>query len=232
MRINIVTGFPDFFEGPLTTSIMAKAIQKKKVTISLFDLKDYTISKHKTIDDQPFAGKPGMILKPEPFFRVMEEINIRFGKHPVVYFGPEGKQFNQEMAKEMQQWECMTFLCGHFKGIDFRVIEKFVTEFISIGDFIVTGGEIAAAVVTDAIVRLIPGVLNDLNSATTDSFEDGLLDCDYYTRPENYQDMRVPDVLLSGHHKQIENWKFEEKIKKTKKFRPDLYQTYMNRKGR
>ena len=228
IHINIVCGFPDFFDGPLSTSILAKALKNKKCTVELFDLKDYTISKHKVIDDLPFAGKPGMLLKPEPFFRVMQTINNRFEPHPIIYCGPEGELFDQSKAKEMADWKCMTFLCGHFKGIDHRVIEKFVTHFISIGNFIVTGGEVASLVIIDAIVRLLPGVLNDSNSAATDSFEDGLLDCDYYTRPENFQGMNVPDVLLSGHHKKIEQWKLEEKIKKTKKFRPDLYKKYIN----
>ena len=228
MQINIVTGFPQFFESPLTTSILAKAIKNNKCQVELFDLKDYTISKHKTIDDLPFAGKPGMLLKPEPFFRVMEEIKHRFDEHPIVYCGPEGEVFKQKIAKEMSHLKTVTFLCGHFKGIDSRVLNTFVTNYISIGDYIITGGELASLVVIDSIIRLIPGVLNDQNSASTDSFEDGLLDCDYFTRPENYKNIKVPDVLLSGNHKKINEWKLKNKLEKTEKFRPDLYNKYMN----
>lgn len=222
MIINIVTGFPEFFESPFNTSMLSKAREKNLVSIELFDLKNYTIDKHKTFDDTPFGGKNGMVLKPEPFFRVMDEINKRYDSHRVFYFGPEGQTFEQSMARSLSKEKVLTFLCGHFKGIDQRVIDEFVTDRVSIGDFIITGGELASLVVSDAIIRLIPGVLNDIVSAETDSFEDGLLDADYYTRPALYRDLSVPEVLLSGNHKMIDKWTEEIKIKKTEKFKPEM----------
>ena len=230
IRINYVTGFPDFFESPFQSSMLKKAMQRDLFKPEVFDLKNYTVTKHKNIDDEPFAGKPGMLLKPEPFFRAMDEIENRFEKHTIIYCGPEGKQFSQKLAIEFSEQKCITFLCGHFKGIDQRVKDKYITDYISIGDFIVTGGELASLVITDAIVRLIPGVLNDIKSAKTDSFEDGLLDCDYYTRPDSYRNLKVPDALLSGNHAEIEKWKIQQRLNKTKLFRPDLYESYMSSK--
>lgn len=222
MKINFVTGFPTFFDSPLQSSILKKAADKNCVSYCMYDLKDYTLSKHKTIDDEPFGGKPGMVLKPEPFFRVMTHLFELHGKHRVIYCGPEGETFSQPRAKALAKDETITFLCGHFKGIDHRVIDTFVTDRISIGDYIITGGELAALVVSDAVVRLLPGVLNTLKSAETDSFEDGLLDADHFTRPAEFRGHRVPDELLSGHHKNIEQWTQSNKIEKTKRFKPHL----------
>jgi tRNA (guanine37-N1)-methyltransferase len=230
IRINYITGFPDFFESPFRSSMLNKAMKKELFVPEFFDLKNYSVSKHKNIDDEPFAGKPGMLLKPEPFFRAMDEIENRFQKHTVIYCGPEGKPFTQDLASSLSKKECITFLCGHFKGIDQRVKDKYVTEYISVGDFIITGGELASLIITDAIVRLIPGVLNDIKSAKTDSFEDGLLDCDYFTRPDSYRNLSVHDILLSGNHAEIEKWKFQQRLNKTKTFRPDLYESYMGSK--
>jgi tRNA (guanine37-N1)-methyltransferase len=231
MHINYVTGFPDFFSSPLNTSMLKKAQKKSLFSYEIFDLKNYTLNKHMVIDDTPFAGKPGMLLKPEPFFRAMDHILESYGDHPIIFMGPEGKKLDQDIAKSFVNFETITFLCGHFKGIDQRVIDRYVTDRISIGDFIITGGELASLVMTDTVVRLIPGVLNDLGSATSDSFEDGLLDSDYYTRPETYREQSVPKVLLGGNHKEIEKWKLENKLLKTKEFREDLYKEYKkNRK--
>lgn len=222
MIINYVSGFPEFFESPFKTSMLRKAIKKEIVSAEMYDLKDYTLDKHKKFDDTPFGGKNGMLLKPEPFFRAMKDINKRYSSHKVISFGPEGEVFDQKKAKELSKEKVLTFLCGHFKGIDQRVTDEFVTERISIGNFIITGGELASLVVSDAIIRLIPGVLNDIASAETDSFEDGLLDADYYTRPADYEGKRVPDVLLNGNHKLIEDWTKKNKEEKTKKFKPEM----------
>ena len=230
IHINYVTGFPEYFESPLNTSMLKKAQKKGAFQYEIFDLKDYTLSKHKTIDDVPFAGKPGMLLKPEPFFRAMDHIEKSFKTHRVIYCGPEGKTLDQKLARELAGEETLTFLCGHFKGIDTRVLDEYVTDRISIGDYIITGGELASVVVTDAVVRLVPGVLQNVNSANTDSFEDTLLDCDYYTRPEEYRGKDVPSVLLGGHHKKIDDWKLENKLHKTQKHRPDLYKKYKEKK--
>jgi len=226
IQMNYVTGFPYYFESPLNTSMLKKAQKKGCFRYEIFDLKDYTLSKHKTIDDAPFSGKPGMLLKPEPFYRTMDHIQRSFGKHRVIYCGPEGKTLTQKVAHELAHEHMLTFLCGHFKGIDARVLDEFVTDRISIGDYIITGGELASVVVTDAVVRLVPGVLNDLNSAQTDSFESTLLDCDYYTRPETYRGKEVPEVLLSGNHQKADEWKQHNKEEKTRQYRPDLYKIY------
>jgi tRNA (guanine37-N1)-methyltransferase len=225
MKINFVTGFPTFFDSPLKTSMLKKACDKGCVHFEIYDLKDYTISKHKTIDDEPFGGKPGMVLKPEPFFRAMQHIHEVDGAHPIIYCGPEGQTFKQEIAKSFVSAETITFLCGHFKGIDNRVLDEFVTTRLSIGDYIITGGELAALVVSDAIVRLLPGVLNTIKSAETDSFEDGLLDSDHYTRPANFLGKTIPEELLSGHHERIEQWTHRNKIEKTLRFKPQLIDT-------
>jgi tRNA (guanine37-N1)-methyltransferase len=231
MHINYVTAFPEFFTSPFNTSMLKKAREKKIFLSEIYDLRDYTLSKHKQVDDEPYGGKAGMLLKAEPFFRAMQHITQIYPKHRVIYCGPEGEKLNQTLARELSKESHLTFLCGHFKGIDNRVLETFVTDRISIGDYIVTGGELAALTVTDALVRLIPGVLQDLSSANTDSFEDDLLDADYYTRPAQYLGLNVPDVLLSGNHELIEQWTIKKKLEKTKKFRPDLLASKTISKG-
>jgi tRNA (guanine37-N1)-methyltransferase len=224
MRIDIVTAFPDLVRSPLEESIIKRAQKKGLVDIRVHDLRDYTIDRHHQVDDYPYGGGSGMVMKPEPFFRCLDVIlnSTRIPKRRVIYMTPQGKVFNQKMANELARENHLIFLCGHYKAVDERVIEALVTDEISIGDYVLTGGELPALVVIDAVVRLIPGVLSDPESAATDSFQQELLDCPYYTRPEEYRGMKVPDVLLSGDHKKIKQWRFEQSLKRTKERRSDL----------
>ena len=224
MIIDVVTPFPGIIRGVINESILRRAQDKKVVTITLWDLREFTTDKHKTVDDYPYGGGAGMILKPEPIFRAVDEIKK---KHPttaprIIFMTPQGKQYSQKMAEELSEEEHLIFLCGHYRGVDERVIEALVTDEISIGDYILTGGELAAAVVIDSTVRLIPGVLGDFDSAEGDSFSSGRLDYPHYTRPEVFQGMRVPDVLLSGHHARIAAWRENQALERTLKRRPDL----------
>jgi tRNA (guanine37-N1)-methyltransferase len=224
MKILIVTAFPEFFVGPLSESIVKRAQEKRIVEIKCYDLRDFTTDKHRQIDDYPYGGGPGMILKPEPFFAAVEHIKRTEGLSApaVILMTPQGKTYNQQMAKEFSAGEEVILLCGHYKGVDERVREYLATEEISIGDYVLTGGELAAMVVVDSVVRLLPGAIGDLDSARSDSFEDGLLDCPYYTRPEDLNGMLVPDVLLSGHHAEIEKWRKQQSLQRTKERRSDL----------
>jgi len=224
MIIDIVTPFPGMFSGFLGESIIARAQQKGLVSIRLVDLRDYAADKHKTVDDYPYGGGAGMILKPEPIFKAVEAI---LAEHPanaprVVLMSPQGEPFIQAKAEALSKGEHLVFLCGHYRGVDERVIDGLVTDEISLGDYILSGGELAAAVVIDAVVRLIPGVLGNWDSAEGDSFVRGQLDHPHYTRPEEFRGMKVPDVLLSGHHAAIRKWRDERSIENTKNRRPDL----------
>jgi len=225
MKIFIVTAFPKIVHGPLSDSILKRAREKELVDIEVIDLRDFSMNKHKQVDDYPFGGGPGMVLKPEPFFRAVDWIKQEYNlsQPEIILMTPQGKTFDQNMARRLTAQKEFIFLCGHYKGIDERVREFLVTEEVSIGDYILTGGELPAMVVVDAVVRLLPGVIGDLDSARSDSFERGLLDCPYYTRPENFQGMRVPEVLLSGNHAEIEKWRKEMARGRTKTRREDLY---------
>ncbi|MBA4312394.1 MAG: tRNA (guanosine(37)-N1)-methyltransferase TrmD [Chlorobiaceae bacterium] len=215
MRIDIVTGLPKLLRSPLGESIIRQAKKKKLVTIRLHDLRKYTHDKHKTIDDTPYGGGAGMILKPEPIFECIESLQSKRSYDEVIYLSADGEKFNQSLANNLSMKKNLLLLCGHYKGIDHRVRQKLITKEISIGDYVLTGGELAAAVLVDALVRLIPGVLGDGESMLTDSFQDGLFDCPHYTKPAVYRDMQVPDVLLSGDHKAIANWRKEQRIRRT-----------------
>lgn len=220
MRIDIITAVPDFFESPLNTSIIKRAQNKKKVEIYIHNLRDYAFDKHKQIDDKPFGGGAGMVLKPEPFFECIEKLfSERKYKH-VIFTTPKGKVFNQKYANDLSLAGNILIITGHYKEIDDRVREKFSTDEISIGNFVLTGGEIPALLIVDAIIRLIPGVLNDSESALDDSFQDGeFVAPPYYTRPAEYRGMKVPDVLLSGNEKEIRKWKAEQSLLLTEKWR-------------
>lgn len=228
MKIYVVSAFPGLFESPLNESILRRAREGKKVEIHLIDLRDYSEDKHRKVDDYPYGGGPGMILKPEPFFNAMEFLqkNHAVKGKKVILMSPQGETFTQAKAQELAREEELVFLCGHYKGVDERVREGLATEEISIGDYILTGGELAAMVVMDAVIRLLPGVIGDLDSAKSDSFENGLLDCPYYTRPEEYRDMRVPEVLLSGNHAEIAKWRREQAILRTQQRRHDLFEIH------
>ena len=227
MKISIITAFPDLVRQPVQESILKQAQKKTDITISVYDLRDYAYDKHKIVDDYPYGGGYGMVLKPEPYFEALEDVITQYPEKPkVIYASPQGTVFNQKKAHTLAEEKNLIFICGHYKGIDQRVIDTFVDEEISIGDYIISGGEVASLVIIDAVVRLQPGVLNHIESADTDSFSDGLLDSPYYTRPEEYRDLKVPEVLLSGHHAKIDEWRLEKKTAKTKQVRPDLYKEY------
>lgn len=215
IHFDIITGFPKLLRGPLTESIIRQAKKKKLVSIRVHDLRKYTHDKHKTIDDTPYGGGAGMILKPEPIFECIDYLKSKRKYDEIIYLSADGEKFTQSLANELSIKKNIMLLCGHYKGIDHRVRERLITREISIGDYVLTGGELPALVLTDAVIRLIPGVLGDGESMLTDSFQDGLLDCPHYTKPAMYHDMKVPDVLLSGDHKLIASWRKSKRISKT-----------------
>jgi len=222
LKIGIVTIFPNIFKPILNESIIKRAQEKGKVKFEIFDLRDYTDDPHRKVDDRPFGGGPGMVIRPEPVFNVMEEIKKNSLKVRTILLTPQGVKFNQRIARRLSKERYIVLICGRYEGIDERIREALIDEEISIGDYILTGGEVPALVLIEAIIRLIPGVLGDEESATLDSFENGLLEYPQYTRPANYKGMKVPDVLLSGNHKLIQQWRRKQALKRTKERRPDL----------
>ena len=220
MRIDVITAVPKLLVSPLNTSIISRAQDKGKVKIKVHDLRDYAFNKHKQIDDKPFGGGPGMILKPEPFFECIEKLIQKRKYEYIIFTTPKGKIFNQSIANRYSLADNIIIIAGHYKEIDDRVREYFATEEISIGNFVLTGGELPALTIIDAVVRLIPGVLNDSEAALTDSFQDGeIIGPPYYTRPAEYRGLKVPEVLLSGNEKEINNWKKKQSISLTNKWR-------------
>ena len=222
MHIDIITIFPDMFTGPFSHSIIKRAIDKGLVEIQLHDLRDYTTDKHRSVDDYAFGGGAGMVMMIEPIARCIEELKNQREYEEIIFLTPDGEMLNQVMANELSMKGNMILLCGHYKGVDERVRELFITREISIGDYVLSGGELGAAVLVDSMVRLIPGVLGDETSALSDSFQDGLLSPPVYTRPRDFRGMQVPGILLSGHQANIEKWKLEQALERTKKRRPDL----------
>jgi tRNA (guanine37-N1)-methyltransferase len=222
MRIDIITCLPKLLESPFADSILKRAQERGLVEIHVHDIREYSTNKHRKIDDYAYGGGAGMVLQIEPIARIIDELKEQRSYDEVIFMTPDGKQFDQNMANEMALKGNLIMLCGHYKGVDERVREHYITKEVSIGDFVISGGELAAAVMTDAVVRLLPGVLNDETSALTDSFQDGLLAPPVYTRPADYKGMKVPEVLLSGHEQKIEDWRFEQAVAKTKARRPDL----------
>jgi tRNA (guanine37-N1)-methyltransferase len=222
MRIDIITVVPGLLEGPFSHSILKRAEDKGLAMIKVHNLRDYASGKQKQVDDYAFGGGAGMVMMIEPIAKCIEALQSEREYDEVIYMTPDGETFNQKMANELSLKKNIIILCGHYKGVDERIRQKFITREISVGDFVLSGGELAAAVVADAIIRLIPGVLNDETSALTDSFQDGLLAPPVYTRPAEWEGMKVPDVLLSGHQANIETWRFDESVRRTKERRPDL----------
>ncbi len=220
MIIDILTLFPGMFRGPFEESIIQKARERDLVRINIHNIRDYTHDKHRTADDRPFGGGPGMVMKPEPIFECIEK--LRTEKSHVIYLTPQGRRFNQALARKLVRETHLLLLCGHYEGVDERVREALVDEEISIGDYVLTTGAVPAMIVVDAVVRLLPGVLGDAESAVQDSFTENLLDHPHYTRPEIFRGMRVPEVLLSGNHQRIAEWRREQALKRTKKRRPDI----------
>ena len=222
MRIDILTVFPDMLEGFFNCSMMARAQKAGLAEIHLHDIRDYTTDKHHKTDDYPFGGCAGLVMKIEPIDRLITDLKSQREYDEVIYTSPDGEQFNQKTANSLSLLNNVIILCGHYKGIDYRIREHLITREISIGDYVLTGGELAAAVMTDSIVRLIPGVLSDEQSALSDCFQDNLLAPPVYTRPAEYKGWRVPDVLLSGNQALIDDWEFKQSLERTKKLRPDL----------
>lgn len=223
MNFHIMTLFPDMVMGGLNTSITGRAIEKGIISVEAVNIRDYAGNKHNSVDDYPYGGGAGMVMQAPPVCDCYEDICRRLGKRPrVIYMTPQGRVFNQKIAEELAAEEELVFLCGHYEGIDERALETICTDYLSIGDYVLTGGELPAMVMIDCISRLVPGVLNNEVSADIESFHDNLLEYPQYTRPEEFRGMKVPDVLLSGHHKNIEEWRRRESIKRTLERRPDL----------
>jgi tRNA (guanine37-N1)-methyltransferase len=222
MRIDILTILPRLLESPFADSIMKRAIAKGVVEIHIHDIRQYSTDKHKKVDDYAFGGSAGMVMSIQPIADCIEKLKGERHYDEVVYMTPDGQTLKQSTCNELSLAKNLMILCGHYKGIDQRLRDVFITREISIGDYVLSGGELAAAVLTDSIVRLIPGVLNDETSALTDSFQDGLLAPPVYTRPAEWRGLKVPDILISGHQKAIEEWQMEQAIERTKERRPDL----------
>jgi tRNA (guanine37-N1)-methyltransferase len=220
MKIDVLTLFPEMFRGPLDVSMVQRARESGQLDLRITDLRDYTHDRHKTVDDRPFGGGPGMVLKPEPIFEAVEDLAV--DKTHVILMAPAGRSFNQALARELLQKEHLLFICGSYEGVDERVRERLVDDEISIGDYVLTNGGLPAMVVIEAVVRLLPGVLGDEESAMDESFSHGLLEYPHYTRPAEFRGMKVPEVLLSGHHAEIEKWRAEQAQKRTAERRPDL----------
>ena len=222
MRIDILTVLPEMFTSPLGCSILKRAQDKGLVEINVHNLRDYTTNKHRKVDDYPFGGEAGMVMQVEPIDRCISALKAERDYDEVIFTTPDGEQFNQPMANTLSMLNNVIILCGHYKGIDYRIREHLITKEVSIGDFVLTGGELAAAVMADAMVRLVPGVLSDEQSALSDSFQDNLLAAPVYTRPADYKGWRVPDVLLSGHEAKIKEWELSQSLERTRRLRPDL----------
>ena len=222
MRIDIITVLPELLQSPLNYSILKRAQDKKLVEIVVHNLRDYSLDKHRRVDDYPFGGEAGMVMQIEPVDRAITQLKSERNYGEVIFTTPDGERFDQPMANRLSMAGNLIILCGHYKGIDYRIREHFVTKEVTIGDYVLTGGELAAAIMCDAIVRLIPGAIGDEQSALSDSFQDNLLAPPVYTRPAEYKGWRVPDVLLSGHQRKIDEWKHEQSLERTRRLRPDL----------
>ncbi|NOU17570.1 MAG: tRNA (guanosine(37)-N1)-methyltransferase TrmD [Bacteroidales bacterium] len=222
MRIDIITVLPELLESPLGHSIIKRAQTKGLVEIVLNHLRDFTTNKHRTIDDYAFGPDAGMVMMVEPIFKAIEKLKGERVYDEIIYTSPDGEPFNQKIANQLSTKKNILILCGHYKGVDHRVREHLVTREISIGDYVLSGGELAAAIIVDSVVRLVPGVLSDETSALTDSFQDNLLAPPVYTRPAEFNGWRVPDILLSGNFKEIEKWQMEQAFERTRRLRPDL----------
>lgn len=222
MRIDILTVMPEMLESPLNCSILKRAQDKGLVEIVVHNLRDYSLNKHRKVDDYPFGGEAGMVMQIEPVDRCISKLQAERQYDEIIFTTPDGEQFSQPIANQLSMKQNLMILCGHYKGIDYRIREHYITREISIGDYVLTGGEIPAAVIADAVVRLIPGAIGDEQSALSDSFQDNLLAPPVYTRPAEYKGWRVPDVLLSGNQAKIDEWKHNQSMERTMRLRPDL----------
>ena len=227
MRFHVLTLFPQMILDGLNTSITGRAIQNGILSVDAVNIRDFAENKYMKVDDYPYGGGAGLVMQPGPVCSAYKSVTERIGKKPrVVYMTPQGYPFTQQMAQEFAQEEDLVFLCGHYEGIDERVLEEIVTDYVSIGDYVLSGGELPAMVMIDSISRLVPGVLHNDDSAGDESFENGLLEYPQYTRPPVFLDKEVPEVLLSGHHENIRKWRHEQSVKRTKERRPDLWKAY------
>ncbi len=225
MFFDILTLFPDMFEGPLNNSILARAQENNLIEINIINIRDYTYDKHKVTDDYPYGGGAGMVLKIEPVYRALRDIKEqRDGKYPIILLTPQGKKLNQDLVKKYSKFKGMVLICGHYEGVDERIRKNLITDEVSIGDYVLTGGELPAMIMVDAISRMIPSVLGTDESKEKDSFYNGLLDYPQYTRPREYKNMKVPEILLSGNHGKIAHWREKQSLKRTLVRRPDLLQ--------
>ena len=223
MNYHVLTLFPEMIENGMNTSITGRAITKGLLSLEAINIRDFAFNKHQKVDDYPYGGGAGMLMQAEPVYLSYESIAERIGRKPrVIFLTPQGKTFNQDMAKEFALEEDLVFLCGHYEGIDERVLEEIVTDYVSIGDYVLTGGELPAMVMMDSISRMVPGVLNNQESGETESFSGNLLEYPRYSRPEEWHGKKVPEVLLSGHHANVDKWRREQSIIRTAKWRPDL----------
>ena len=223
MNYHVLTLFPEMIENGMNTSITGRAITKGLLSLEAINIRDFAFNKHQKVDDYPYGGGAGMLMQAEPVYLSYESIAERIGRKPrVIFLTPQGKTFNQDMAKEFALEEDLVFLCGHYEGLDERVLEEIVTDYVSIGDYVLTGGELPAMVMMDSISRMVPGVLNNQESGETESFSGNLLEYPQYSRPEEWHGKKVPEVLLSGHHANVDKWRREQSIIRTAKWRPDL----------
>ena len=223
MNYHVLTLFPEMIENGMNTSITGRAITKGLLSLEAINIRDFAFNKHQKVDDYPYGGGAGMLMQAEPVYLSYKSIAERIGRKPrVIFLTPQGKTFNQDMAKEFALEEDLVFLCGHYEGIDERVLEEIVTDYVSIGDYVLTGGELPAMVMMDSISRMVPGVLNNQESGETESFSGNLLEYPQYSRPEEWHGKKVPEVLLSGHHANVDKWRREQSIIRTAKWRPDL----------
>jgi tRNA (guanine37-N1)-methyltransferase len=226
MRFDIISVLPELLESPLNHSIMQRAKDKGLLEVQLHDLREFGIGRHRQVDDYQFGGGAGMVMKPEPLAACIEKLQGERSYDAIIYTSPDGQRLDQSLCNQLSMKENLLVICGHYKGIDERIREKYVTLEISIGDYVLSGGELAAAVIVDSVGRLIPGVLNDETSALFDSFQDDLLAPPVYTRPAEWEGMKVPEVLLSGHEKNIGEWRHEQSIERTRSRRPDIWEKY------
>jgi tRNA (guanine37-N1)-methyltransferase len=227
MKIDFMTLFPEMFNGVLNESILKKAQEKEAVEFGVINFREYSSNKHNTVDDYPYGGGAGMVLKPQPIFDAVEDLRKQSDTTPkVILVCPQGERFTQAKAEQLATEDHLLFICGHYEGYDERIREHLVTDEISIGDFVLTGGELASMVIADSVVRLLPGVLGNEDSPILDSYSSGLLEHPHYTRPADFRGMKVPEVLLSGNHKKIEEWREQESLRRTFTRRPDLLESY------
>lgn len=227
MRIDIITVLPEILKSPFSYSIIKRAKEKGLAEIHIHNLRDFSEDKHRRVDDYSFSKGAGMVMAIQPIEKAIETLKGQRNYDEIIYTTPDGQLFNQKSANILSMKNNIMILCGHYKGIDQRIRDHYITMEISVGDYVLTGGELAAAIITDSVVRLLPGVLSDETSALTDSFQDNLLSPPVYTRPAEYKGMKVPDVLLSGNDKLIDNWKHDQAIERTQRLRPDLYRKYL-----